>query len=182
MSARIEGNELTLELPELKQEAVYQWYVIEQKTKRAIYKSGWIDSNKLIWQLTDEPILIKAYIKDRYGKRHNAIVGQWMPEEQTLITNFSQLNYVHLRDSMERIDEHTYRFTVDMDYALDYSIRWYVYKDGSYYTVQNTRNENAIDFDFTENGSYTVSYYIDGYNGEREYWIFPEVVIMKTDF
>ena len=82
---------------------------------------------------------------------------------------------------MEKIDEDTYRFTAGMEYALDYTIRWYVYKDGSYYTVQNTRNENVIDFEFTENGSYTVSYYIDGYNGEREYWVFPAVVITKTD-
>lgn len=180
-NARVEEKELTVEMPELGQGAAYQWYVIEQKTKRAIYKSGWVDGNIFSWQLTDEPILIKVYMKDQFGKRRDAIVGQWMPEEQTYIADYNRLNYVHFRDSMEKIDEDTYRFTAGMEYALDYTIRWYVYKDGSYYTVQNTRNENVIDFEFTENGSYTVSYYIDGYNGEREYWVFPAVVITKTD-
>ncbi len=68
------------------------------------------------------------------------------------------------------------RFEVDFDYSWDYSIRWYIYRNGVYYDTKTTYT-NALDYTFTQPGKYTVLYYLRTAGGNNEMWNFPEITV-----
>lgn len=156
----------------------YLWYLVDMEKCIVLERSNWSTDGKVSFDLPEQPFMLKAYTQDSYGQRRSSFVGGWSDfVSARQYFHPETLNYRHTEDIVTKIGEGVYRVTAGTDYALNYTIRWYVYKNGSYYTNITTKNENHIELELTEPGSYTVSYYFKTANGDQEYWIIPELLI-----
>lgn len=174
----VDDATLKIQMPYEKGEGIYTYYLIERETGVVLEKGSWTDETEISISLPDVPVLVKLYTQDLFSQRRNAVIGSWdVGNETTVFQDATKLNYQHLEDSIILQEDGSYRFIAGMDFALDYTLRWYVYRNGSYYTVKNTHNENCFEMIFDAPGSYTTSYYIRTQNGEYEYWTFPEIII-----
>ena len=76
-----------------------------------------------------------------------------------------------------QLDEDTFLFTVDYGYSLNSKIKWYVYRNGGYYTSLTKVNDPQLEYTFPEPGFYTVMYYLTTANGDNEFWNFEGINI-----
>ena len=83
------------------------------------------------------------------------------------------------RKKIKKIEEEGYTFIVDIEYSLNYKIKWYVYRNGVYEFVTLTENLNTFTYYFKKAGSYTVSYYIMTGSGENQMYSFKRIMIKE---
>lgn len=156
----------------------YLWYLVDADSGKSIEQSEWDAEGKTQFILPEGAVLLKAYTRDAYGQRRDRIVAGWFNAGSGRHPMDAEgLNYRHMDDSITKIGKNTYRAKADQEYLLDHTIRWYIYRNGSYFTNITTVNEDQIDFELTEPGRYTISYYFRTILGEQEYWVMPELVL-----
>ena len=165
---------------------LYAWYLVNAQTGEAFYKSEFTQDTQLSYPLSGQntDILVKCYIRSaQYPQRKSAMVAALVYDEATGTyrvddaTKYEFLNLEYHGQRCEKTGENTYRFEIDYDYSWNSSQRWYVYRNGTYYTVVATKNEHTLEYTFTEPGSYTVSYYLRTSNGDCEFWDFDAILI-----
>lgn len=95
-------------------------------------------------------------------KRHNVIIAQkW---DNLLVEGLQ----------MEWCSEDTARFTLLYDYKWNSKINWHIYRNGGYYYHQFVLNREYFEYQFKYPGYYTVMFFIESPDGEKEFWVFPQ--------
>lgn len=159
----------------------YAWYIVD-KSGEVVYKSGYSESPNLDYEMQGQSeYFIKAYIKSKLGQRKSAIVAVLRYDPQTMtyknVTGeYPYLNVIYYGHEYAKTADKTYRFKVNFDYSWDYSIKWYVYRDGGYY-YSTTTDQKEFTYAFDEPGKYTVMYYLNTINGDKEFWNFEQIDI-----
>ena len=161
----------------------YAWYVINKATSAVEFKSDYSNDNIFNYTFTREgEYLIKAYAKDKYNQRKQCIIADILydHEKNQWLNTTDQYPYLNLEyngHSYKNVSDNTYEFIIDYNYSWNSQIKWYVYKNGAYYTSFSTENENRTIIKFEEAGKYTVMYYLKTPNGNNEYWNFEQINI-----
>lgn len=75
---------------------------------------------------------------------------------------------------MEWYSEDSARFTVLYDYKWNSKINWHIYRNGGHYYHQFIVNRGYFEYQFKYPGRYTVMFFIESPDGEKEFWNFPE--------
>ncbi len=153
-------------------ETSYAWYIIKENGE-VEERITWSSENTLEYFFKDqENYLVKSYLRDDYGVRKQKMIakfdyinGQFFDVSKNYELNFyiNKLKYSNIGNK--------YTFTVDTNYFWDTSYKWYIYKDGVYYTT--LQSNNILEYEFEEPGNYTVSFYVKTKNGDREFWNYP---------
>ena len=162
----------------------YAWYLIDRESAKVFYKSSWSEENTLECRFTgEEPqeILVKAYVRSPLGERKSSVAAalrydtvSGSYEDVTAASPYLDLHYQG--HSMAHQGGNRYVFKVNYDYSWNAVLRWYVYRNGGYYTTFST-TDPEMEFTFSEPGGYTVMYYLTTANGDNEFWNFPQVEI-----
>lgn len=162
----------------------YAWYVVEKDSAKVVEKTEWSTENVFEYTFSEpKEYLIKAYTRSANQRATgSAIIARITYDQDSgkygVVTEQEEaLNLVYNGQSLENLGDNTYRFTVDYDYAWNSEIKWYIYKNGGYYTVQRSENEKTLTYQFTEPGDYTVMYYLTTPNGDNEFWNFERITI-----
>lgn len=163
---------------------VCAWYVIDKNSAEVSYKTEYSHNNSFEYKFeVPGDYLIKAYTKSQNNRyRCSRIVAAISYDSEKMqfenVTDrFPFLNLKYNGQEMRRIGEKSYQFMVDYNYSWNSNIRWYIYRNGGYFTSFLTNNENEIEYNFEKPGKYTVIYYLSTPNGDNEYWNFPEIEI-----
>lgn len=157
----------------------YAWYLIDINNAQIIHKQDYSYDSTFEYNVPEGEFLLKAYVKSPSGQRKSEIVSHLICKDnilQIIDNNDENWNLQYIGNSMTQLSENTYHFQVDLEYSWNYQIKWYVYKNGGYYTVFST-NENYMDFSFKEPGNYTIMYYLTTPNGDNEFWNYPTITI-----
>lgn len=164
-------------------DVTYAWYVIDKASATPIFKSEFSEENEFEYTFEEQgEYLIKSYVQDQYGQRKQSIIADIKYDDKTgewidATNENPYLNLVYYGHHFEKLSDTKYIFTVDYDYSWTSEIVWYVYKNGAYYANSKTENENTLEFEFTEDGKYTIIYYLKTPNGNNEFWNFEEIEI-----
>ena len=154
---------------------MYAYYLVDKQTATPILKSDYAESPVFSCTVPQGEYLLKAYVKAKNGQRKSAMIAEIANiagDEAVLVSDGSLYNLDYKGQTMEQIDESIYRFAVDFDYSWNFNIKWYIYRNGGYYTSLNSSEKDLI-YSFEEPGSYTVMYYLTTPNGDNEFWNFP---------
>ncbi len=183
--ARVEGTTLRLSFPPDPEECQYAIYLINAKTLNAVYKGTFSQERTLSLDLSEysgEDLLIRTYVKsNRYPQRKHMVTaalvwdnqcGQYFADDGTV---YPYLNFERLGQSMEKTGGNSYLFTIDYRCSFPVQQRWYIYRNGGYYTNFTTVDENTLSYTFTEPGDYTVMYYLKTKLGDNEFWNFDQI-------
>lgn len=172
---QMEGDTLTAESHMNRGDLLYAYYLVDKQTAAPILKSDYAESPVFSCTVPQGEYLLKAYVKAKNGQRKSAMIAEIANiagDEAVLVSDGSLYNLNYKGQAMEQIDESTYRFAVDFDYSWNFNIKWYIYRNGGYYTSLNSSEKDLI-YSFEEPGSYTVMYYLTTPNGDNEFWNFP---------
>lgn len=172
---QMEGDTLTTESHMNRDDLLYAYYLVDKQTAAPILKSDYAESPVFSCTVPQGEYLLKAYVKAKNGQRKSAMIAEIANiagDEAVLVSDGSLYNLDYKGQAMEQIDESTYRFAVDFDYSWNFNIKWYIYRNGGYYTSLNSSEKDLI-YSFEEPGSYTVMYYLTTPNGDNEFWNFP---------
>lgn len=162
---------------------LYAWYVIDMENNEALKKSEYCQSNKFSYEFKEKgTYLIRAYVKNSNNQRiyKTVAVITYDDDEQRFIdisSNYSYMNLIYNGHSYENIEGNKFVFNVDYNYSLASKIKWYIYKDGSYYDSILNENETMLEYEFTLPGDYTIMYYLTTEQGNNEFWNFPIITI-----
>lgn len=179
----INDNIITLiNEPENTEAWTYAWYLINSQNAQIVQKTSYSKDNIASFTIEQEgTYFVKAYMRSANGReRASEIIYALKYENDELIDitdEFPYLNLQYLGNEIERLNNDTWKFTVNYNYSWSTSIAWYVYKDGGIYLSERTQDTNYREYQFTEPGSYTVMYYLQTSNGNNEFWNFEQVVV-----
>lgn len=157
----------------------YAYYLIDINDASVVYKQDYSSNPEFIYDVPEGEFLLKAYLKSSNGQRKSEIVAHLLCENNSLqiIDDPSETwNLHYIDDSMTQLSEDTFRFEVNFNYSWNYKIRWYIYRNGGYYTLFDT-TENYLEYSFEEPGNYTIMYYLTTPNGDNEFWNFSCITI-----
>ncbi len=157
----------------------YAWYLIDIQNANVVYKQDYSYEPEFKYDVPEGEYLLKAYMKAANGQRKSEIVAHILCEngELSIINTSSEhWNLKYYNNSVEQISDSTYQFNINFDYSWNYTVRWYIYRNGGYYT-NFTTNEKHIEYTFDEPGNYTVMYYLTTPNGDNLFWNYPSVLI-----
>ena len=175
---QLQDGNLYIQLSDSKDQFEYEWSLLQKDTSEVIYHTDWGRQSSAEFPIPECAFLVKVSARDAYGQIKSSVVGSWSDiHEGRTFTCADTLNYFHSSDSITPLGENTYQFTAGLDYSLNYSLRWYIYRNGSYYTVQTIHDSNTFEYTFEEPGTYTISYYIRTQVGDYEYWTLPSFAI-----
>lgn len=169
------GTILTADNLTAREDLSYAYYLIDKLTATTILKSDYAESPVFSCTVPQGEYLLKAYVKSKNGQRKSAIIAEIANvsgDEATVVNDGSVYNLNYKGQTLEQIDESTYKFSVDFDYSWNFNIKWYIYKNGGYYTTMNSSGRD-LTYSFDEPGNYTVMYYLTTPNGDNEFWNFP---------
>ncbi len=172
---QMEGDTLTTDSHMNRGDLLYAYYLVDKQTATPILKSDYAESPVFSCTVPQGEYLLKVYVKAKNGQRKSAMIAEIANiagDEAVLVSDGSLYNLDYKGQTMEQIDESTYRFAVDFDYSWNFNIKWYIYRNGGYYTSLNSSEKDLI-YSFEEPGSYTVMYYLTTPNGDNEFWNFP---------
>lgn len=190
---RLEADDVVMEKQEddtfkfrhqnVKEEATYAWYVIDKETGEVVDKTEYSKSAEYEYTFDEKDYLIKAYVKSVNGNyRQSSMVaeikydqssGRWYEDK----ADKEILNLVYIGQEKEEKGKGKYIFKVNLKYFWNYTIKWYIYKDGAYYTSLTVENSNELEYEFTEAGKYCVMYYLATPNGDNVFYNFEEITI-----
>ena len=175
---QLQNDKLHIQLPETGVPFEYEWRLLDQNTGEILCHTDWNSDPSAEFSVPECAFLAQVSVRDCYGQVNRLIVGAWSAlETDRSFTEADTLNYHHLPDTIQKIENHTYRFTAGLEYSLSYTLRWYIYRNGSYHSVRTIENTNTFEHTFDEPGSYTVSYYVRTLAGDYEYWVLPAFTI-----
>ena len=163
----------------------YSWYIIDYENNSAIKKFEMSENNFVKYDfgnVNPGKYVIRAYIKDGYGQRKRAVVAvieynNDLKTWENTTSNYPYLNLIYKGQRIEQIDYNSYKFYVDYDYSFDTKIRWYIYRNNSYFDVIQTENDNMLDYNFDIEGEYSIAYYLTTNEGNNEYWNYSSILI-----
>lgn len=185
LKIEIKDDKLLIEDKDVLNESEYEYEIIDPTTSLIIYKQRYSSVSKMIYKLPHKDVMVKCKIKENgleQIKRNIAYI-QYNTNNETHNLNskdYPFLNILYNGHHVEKQEGNEYKFIVDFDYSLDYSIRWYIYKNGGYYYTTVINNSNEFLYDFTSSGMYTVSYYLISKAGEKYLYNF-KVININTD-
>ena len=179
------NNNVNIQVKNTDEPSSYAYYLIDKNTAKPITKNGYNNTKSCIFSLDNRitnEYLIRAYIKDIYGQRKQKIIADisWNSEKQcweNVTDKYQFLNLIYYGQTYEKVKKHTYRFTVQYAYDWNSSIKWYIYRNGGYYTSFTTANTSFMEYTFDEPGDYTIMYYLSTVAGDNEFWNYPEIKI-----
>jgi hypothetical protein len=175
---QLNNDTLHIQLPEAGIAAEYEWHLLDRNTGKTLCNTGWNTDFSAELAAPEFAFLVKVSSRDSYGQIKCRTVGAWSGKETNRIfTDGETLNYYHLPDTVQQVGDYTYRFTAGLKYSLGYTLRWYIYRNGSYHSVRSINNSSSFEHKFQESGRYTVSYYIRTQDGDYEYWTLPGFTI-----
>lgn len=175
---QLQNDKLYLQLPENRKHFEYKWSLLRKDTGELLHQTDWCKNSSAELSVPECAFLVKVSVRDDYGQLRSSVVGLWSDiHTNRAYTDSHSLNYSHSSDTITPLGKNAYQFTAGMDYALDYALRWYIYRNGSYYTVQTIHNSNTFSYTFDKPGTYTISYYIRTQIGDYEYWTLPSFTI-----
>lgn len=183
VSKSIDGNVVTLKnVSENVGSWSYAWYLVKKDNAEVVERISYSKDNMASFTIEEDgTYFIKAYILSSNGRERASEIICAIKYENNELTDityeFPYLNLEYLGNKIDKIDDNTWKFTVNYNYSWNTSIFWYVYKDGGYYSSERTENTNNREYQFTEPGSYTVMYYLRTGNGDNEFWNFEQVVV-----
>ncbi len=167
----------------------YAYYVMKESNRQAVYKSRYSSNNTFHLDLQKdakldqkENYLIRGYIRDNTGRRlfKNIDIMSFDKELQSWVSikdHGSSINLIHEGHEYTKISERKYEFKVNIKYDLDYRIKWYIYKNSTYYDIKGTENNNTITYSFPEPGAYTLIYKIFSSDKDMLMYNFPQLEI-----
>ncbi|MGL4738257.1 MAG: heparinase II/III family protein [Cellulosilyticaceae bacterium] len=157
----------------------YAWYILEEENGNVEYKQMYTKDNILNYQFKNKVnYIIKLYLKSQQGEVVRQVIAQINYENGYYQDVTAKVSYRELMiDScqVEQIADHHYRFKIIYEYFWKTSVKWYIYRNGSYYKM--IRNSETMEYVFKEPGVYTVMYYLRTLNGEEEFWTVPSIQI-----
>lgn len=177
----VSGSDVTFTSESAGDGLEYAWELIDSVSGESIIRTEYSDksSSTLTLGQTGE-FIVRAYIRDGSMERWSAaaVISRAEPLESwsdaTDKYQWPELEYNG--HSYSCTGGQSYRFTVDFDYSWQYSIKWYIYKNGAYYDTVTTSSK-SLNYSFTQSGSYTVMYYLRTLSGNNELWNFPAIEI-----
>lgn len=182
----VEGSMLRIVYPN-QENCQYAIYLINAKSGEALYKGKFTQETSLSLDLSEfagQDLLIRTYAKSTlYPQRMNAVTAALIWDQQNGCfvvddgTVYPHLNLEYLGQHVVKHDEHKYSFTIDYLYSLPSTQKWYVYRNGGYYSSYTTNNEKTLSYTFKEPGNYTVLYYLRTKMGNNEFRNFDQIHI-----
>ncbi|MDO5852310.1 MAG: hypothetical protein Q4Q23_07470 [Methanobacteriaceae archaeon] len=126
--------------------------------------------------------LVRTYIKKQKNQKKWSIVTNISYDEndktwKDISPEYPYLNMIYNGQSYEKISNNTYKFKIDYNYSLNSSVKWYIYRNGMYYSVAEIKNNNEFEYTFNEPGNYAVLYYLKTQEKDNEFWNFPLIEI-----
>ena len=160
----------------------YAWYLIDMENAEVVERRSYTEENTVTFTIDEDGThLIKAYMSSQNGEQRSSSVIAALEKKGDSIVDvtdsYPYLNLEYLGHHIQQIDEKTYDFVIDFNYSWNFSIAWYIYKDGGIYFSESTSNTNHRKYSFSEPGTYTIMYYLKTPNGDNEFWNFSEIVI-----
>lgn len=135
---------------------------------------------KFTYKFNNGNYLIKAYAKSENGRQKKSSVVAYIEcrqgKAQDCTDKMKNLNLKYRGHHVEKESNNHYIFYVDYDYSWRSTISWYIYRNGGSYSYEQTQ-ENSLDVQFDEPGTYTVLYYLKTLNGDNEFWNFDEIIV-----
>lgn len=180
---KISDNEYRFENIYKNDTASYAWYIIDKSSGKVIDRYNYGSPDFLSYVFSDEisnEFLVKTYIKDKYGQRKSKIVADIAfvnGKFEDVSEQYPYLNLEYTGHTYSKLNNNTYKFTINYNYSWNSAIKWYIYKNGGYYTSFTNKNKADMEFTFDEPGNYTVIYYLTTTNGDKEYWNFEQIEI-----
>lgn len=169
------GDTLTAENLMVREDLTYAYYLIDKSTATVALKSDYVESPVFSCMVPQGEYLLKAYSKSENGQRKSAIIAEIeniSGDEAAIVNEDAIYNLDYKGQNMEQVNDSTYKFSVDFDYSWNFNIKWYIYRNGGYYTTISSTEKDLI-YSFEEPGNYTVMYYLTTPNGDNEFWNFP---------
>lgn len=160
----------------------YAWYLIDMENAEVVERRSYTEENTVTFTIDEDgTYLVKAYMSSQNGEQRSSSVIAALEKKGDSIVDvtdsYPYLNLEYLGHHVQQIDEKTYDFVIDFNYSWNFSVAWYIYKDGGIYFSESTSNTNHRKYSFSEPGTYTVMYYLKTPNGDNEFWNFSEIVI-----
>ena len=189
IKAEIEiGTDANLNVTILPEEGFqHALYVIDAGSAKVLHKTGFSAALKFEYDLSGltSDLFIKGYATStQYGQRTNEMIGALIYDPVSGQYHVDQrekypyLNLDYQGHHVEQVDTNTYRFCIDYNYSWTTTQRWYIYRNGAYYSVLQTKNQPVLEYQFAEPGEYTISYYFRTANGDYEFWDFDIISIL----
>lgn len=182
----VKEDKLLIEDNNVLNKCEYEYEIINPTTSLILYKQRYSKTNKMIYDLSQQDIVVKCKIKENDVEqlksniayiKYNANNGSYDVDDK----DYPFLNILYNGHYIEKKRGNEYRFIVDFDYSLDYSIRWYIYKNGGYYYTIVINDSNEFLYDFTSSGMYAVSCYLISKTGEKYFYEFKAININNDE-
>ncbi|MGL4345853.1 MAG: heparinase II/III family protein [Cellulosilyticaceae bacterium] len=155
------------------------WYILEESDGNVEYKQSYSEECVLEYQFKKKKnYIVKVYLKSEWGEVIREVVAQIKYADGYYQNVTHEIFHKELRiDScrVEQMGPANYRFEIVYEYFWKVSVKWYIYRNGSYYKM--IRHNSTLTYEFKEPGVYTVMYYIRTLNGEEEFWTVPPIQI-----
>lgn len=176
----INGNMLTVYDMGEKYEKIkeYEYEIIDVDTGLIIHKKLYSRDSTLYYEMPSKDVIIKAKIRRNGKECYKKSIALYEYDSESQMHHLSKkepLNLIYKGHVYRLVEGNRYMFHVDIEYSLDYQIKWYVYKNGVYESNALTINESDFQYDFKSSGRYTVSYYISTITGEKYFYNFEAI-------
>ena len=134
----------------------------------------------------EKDFYVDAYIKVDMTTGQNQTVKRvigflkYQPEAKLheIIEEGNQYYNLEMKELlMEWKDANTVKFIALFNYDLNAKINWHIYRNGGHYDYIFKVNDDSIQYQFKEPGSYTVIFNIEGMEGEKQFWNYPQIEI-----
>lgn len=181
------GNMLTVyALDEsLKENKEYEYEIIEKDTGLIVKKKLYSFDSNFSYEMPGKDFLLKVKIRNNGKECYKKTIALYEYDSKHqayhLAENKKPLNLIYKGHTYKVLKDNCFLFHIDIEYLLDYQIKWYIYKNGTYETNVLTVNESDLSYTFKSPGRYTVCYYISTITGEKYFYNFGAVAIEEAN-
>lgn len=159
----------------------YEYELIDTESGLIFDKKPYSTESRCKFNINKNNFLVKAKIKKDDLLISNKVIAHYQfdnEQKKWIADNKKEFLSLHYKgQNVNMIDKDKYRFSVEFDYSFDYKIKWYIYRNGQYFSSLVSENENELLFQFEKEGEYTVSYYITTDLNEKFFFNYPVIKI-----
>ena len=177
----LHNNEIELLKPTHEKDIECIYEIIDAQTYGIVHRQDWLLIDSVSYDVQDVPdIFVRLYLKSKrqMDKRIICYVQTDPDTKHKLVYTREDkcLNLLYTGYEMEK-NGCMVSIHLKIQYDLTYTIKWYVYKNGAYYTVQQTIDQKNFDYAFMESGKYTIHWYITTPLGDKQYYNSRKIII-----
>lgn len=177
----LHNNEIELLKPTHEKDIECIYEIIDAQTYEIVHRQDWLLIDRVPYDVQDVPdIFVRLCLKSK-RQMDKRIIGyvQTDPDTKYKLVYTREDKCLNLLYTGYEMGKNGCMVSIHLkiQYDLTYTIKWYVYKNGAYYTVQQTIDQKNFDYAFMESGKYTIHWYITTPLGDKQYYNSREIII-----